>query len=343
MLALHRLFSSSACLRYLQGRHGPPANLTALVNPTTAPLFVTARCRHSELLIPSAPSHPYSYSTSLSTPLFVSIQTTAFHIWSKRNSYLHRQRPFLLGNRHRDFTSTAGNATACVLGAADPGTNVDWLALEGAQDDLASKIFCRWTAACCVAGSVKYTAKRRTGGIAEEDVTVDVVILLIEFHGAAGGEFGVLCLTPWNRLSAAPVGHRQPTALRLPRKQSRTWMGGERGSTPPGSHVSQEENLLECQLEFALAKGGAGSIDGILRPRATLLITGGDIRKRWIFNEMPNKRPSAGARRKEGNICVRGGSNKVLELGPIHVTATTRAGSDEGRNRGRNESYRIAY
>ncbi|KAF7332934.1 hypothetical protein MVEN_02399300 [Mycena venus] len=185
-----------------------PANQTALVAPTTNPLFVMLgvgvqnySCSSTTSTYTSigAVASLFDISCLETQPQFATIQTTAFNVWSKIPSSVSATSidstvgaPFLLGFHYFvpspsgtgispkwDFTSTgsfAGDATAYVIGAkvgdiaAPTGstTNVDWLALNGIQGSLASKIFRIDTVGgqpptSCVPGSapisVKYTAK----------------------------------------------------------------------------------------------------------------------------------------------------------------------------------------
>ncbi|KAF7332949.1 hypothetical protein MVEN_02400800 [Mycena venus] len=169
-----------------------PSGQTALVSPTTAPLFV--------LLGVGVQNYSCSSTTSIyAPPEFASIQTTAFDAWSAAPAGTTAtsigstvSAPDLLGFHYFvpspsgtgispmwDFTSTgsfAGDSSAFVIGAkvgdiaapTDPATNVDWLALNNVQGSLASKIFRIDTVGgqpptSCVPGSapisVKYTAK----------------------------------------------------------------------------------------------------------------------------------------------------------------------------------------
>ncbi|KAJ6555834.1 hypothetical protein B0H19DRAFT_1261982 [Mycena capillaripes] len=167
-----------------------PANQTALVTPTTDPLFValgvgvqnyTCSSATSTYASIGAVASLFDISCLESTRVFGSIQTLA-----------GVGTPFLLGFHYFvtspsgtgispkwDFTSTGnfvGNANAFVLGAKvgdvlapkNSATNVDWLALNNVQGSLASKIFRIDTVGgqpptSCVPGSapisVKYTAK----------------------------------------------------------------------------------------------------------------------------------------------------------------------------------------
>jgi len=185
-----------------------PANQTALVSPTTAPLFVllgvgiqnyTCSSTTSTYASIGAVASLFDISCLDKKPEFATVQTTAFDIWSKAPASVKAtsigsrvSAPVLRGFHYFvtspsgtgispiwDFRSTgkfAGNATAYVLGAkvgdikapTNSPVNVDWLALNGVQGDLASKIFRIDTVngqppTSCVAGSapisVKYTAK----------------------------------------------------------------------------------------------------------------------------------------------------------------------------------------
>ncbi|KAJ6461223.1 hypothetical protein C8R47DRAFT_1159599 [Mycena vitilis] len=158
-----------------------PAGQTALVNPTTAPLFVALgvgiqnyTCTASTLKYTStgAVASLFDISCLAKTPIFGSIQNAAFSAWSAVPASVTATTigskigaPALLGFHYFvpspsgtglspkwDFTSTgkfAGNSSAFVLAAKAgdvvaptvPATNVDWLALNNVQGSLASKIF----------------------------------------------------------------------------------------------------------------------------------------------------------------------------------------------------------
>ncbi|KAJ7124346.1 hypothetical protein C8R44DRAFT_734847 [Mycena epipterygia] len=158
-----------------------PKNQTALVSPTTAPLFVmlgvgiqnyTCSSTTSTYVSIGAVASLFDVSCLDQKPEFSTIQTTAFNIWNRSppaataTSIGSRvDAPKLLGFHYFvtspsgtgispiwDFRSTgkfAGNSTAYVIGAkvgdiaapTTPATNIDWLALNNAQGALASKIF----------------------------------------------------------------------------------------------------------------------------------------------------------------------------------------------------------
>ncbi|KAJ7653968.1 hypothetical protein DFH06DRAFT_1270045 [Mycena polygramma] len=158
-----------------------PTNQTALVNPTSAPLFVMLgvgvqnySCSSTTSTYASigAVASLFDISCLENTPLFTPIQTVAFDVWSEAPASVTATSigrtigaPLLLGYHYFvtspsgtglspiwDFTSTgkfAGDSTAYVMGAkvgdilapTSPSTNVDWLALNNAQGALASKIF----------------------------------------------------------------------------------------------------------------------------------------------------------------------------------------------------------
>ncbi|KAJ7611342.1 hypothetical protein DFH06DRAFT_1286594 [Mycena polygramma] len=173
-----------------------PTNQTALVNPTSAPLFVMLGVgvqNYSSRLAPVASL--FDISCLENTPLFTPIQTVAFDVWSEAPASVTATSigrtigaPLLLGYHYFvtspsgtglsplwDFTSTgkfAGDSTAYVMGAkvgdilapTSPSTNVDWLALNNAQGALASKIFRIDTVGgqpptSCVAGSAPISVK----------------------------------------------------------------------------------------------------------------------------------------------------------------------------------------
>ncbi|KAF8144781.1 hypothetical protein K438DRAFT_1907684 [Mycena galopus ATCC 62051] len=182
-----------------------PPNQTALVAPATAPLFILVgvgvqnyTCSGTTYTSIGAVASLFDISC-LSHTQFATVQTTAYNIWEA----LPVGEPStcvgpLVGAPHLDgfhyfvtspsgtgispkwdFTSTgkfAGDPNAYVIGAkvgnipapTNPATNVDWLALNRVEGDLASEIFRIDTVGgqpptSCVAGSapisVKYTAK----------------------------------------------------------------------------------------------------------------------------------------------------------------------------------------
>ncbi|KAJ7124306.1 hypothetical protein C8R44DRAFT_831129 [Mycena epipterygia] len=158
-----------------------PKNQTALVSPTSAPLFVmlgvgiqnyTCTSTTSTFASIGAVASLFDISCLDKKSEFSTIQTTAFNIWEKSSpktaatsigSRVDASK--LLGFHYFvtspsgtgispiwDFRSTgkfAGNSTAFVIGAkvgdivapANPATNIDWLALNNAEGALASKIF----------------------------------------------------------------------------------------------------------------------------------------------------------------------------------------------------------
>ncbi|KAJ7119947.1 hypothetical protein C8R43DRAFT_1112426 [Mycena crocata] len=158
-----------------------PAGQTAIVAPSTAPLFVSLgvgiqnyTCSSSTLKYTStgAVASIFDISCLDKTPAFANIQTIAFKAWNAAPASISASvigskiaAPALLGQHYFvtspsgtgispkwDFTSTgkfAGNTTAFVLAAkaanltapTNPATNVDWLALNNVQGSLASKIF----------------------------------------------------------------------------------------------------------------------------------------------------------------------------------------------------------
>ncbi|KAJ7484936.1 hypothetical protein B0H11DRAFT_2019305 [Mycena galericulata] len=183
-----------------------PENQTVLVAPTSAPRFVLLgvgvqnyTCSNTTFSSIGAVASLFDLSCLDDTPEFAKIQTTAFDIWAHEGPKVKATSigarvgaPNLLGFHYFvtspsgtglspkwDFTSTgkfAGNSTAFVLGAkvgdlpapTDPAVNVDWLALDGVQGNLASKVFRIDTVngqppTSCTAGSppisVKYTSK----------------------------------------------------------------------------------------------------------------------------------------------------------------------------------------
>ncbi|KAJ7747439.1 hypothetical protein DFH07DRAFT_747772 [Mycena maculata] len=158
-----------------------PANQTALVSPTSAPLFVmlgvgiqnyTCSSTTSTYASIGAVASLFDIACLDQTPEFANIQIKAFDIWSEAAARTTATSigarvgaPNLLGFHYFvtspsgtglspewDFTSTgkfADNSTAYVIGAkvgdipapTDPTVNVDWLALVNVQGALASKIF----------------------------------------------------------------------------------------------------------------------------------------------------------------------------------------------------------
>ncbi|KAJ7255823.1 hypothetical protein B0H12DRAFT_1287302 [Mycena haematopus] len=156
-----------------------PANQTALVAPTTPPLFILLgigvqnyTCSGTTFASIGAVASLLDISCLDHTPAFPTVQTRAFDIWEQAPPGVS---PTLIGalvgaphldgfhyfvtspsgtglSPKWDFTSTgrfAGNATAFVLGAkvgdipapTDPATNIDWLQLKAVQGDLASQVF----------------------------------------------------------------------------------------------------------------------------------------------------------------------------------------------------------
>ncbi|KAF8120064.1 hypothetical protein K438DRAFT_1900350 [Mycena galopus ATCC 62051] len=172
-----------------------PPNQTALVAPTTNPLFVLLgvgiqnyTCSGTAFTSIGAVASLFDISCLVDTPTFATVQQTAFNIWTDAPQDVPATSigplvgaPHLDGFHYFvtspsgtglspewDFTSTTGNATAFVLGAkvgdilapADPATNIDWLSLVAVKGALASQIFRIDT--CNVTGqqiSVKYTSK----------------------------------------------------------------------------------------------------------------------------------------------------------------------------------------
>ncbi|KAJ6596144.1 hypothetical protein DFH09DRAFT_905333 [Mycena vulgaris] len=158
-----------------------PANQTALVSPTSGPLFVMLgvgiqnyTCSDTTLSYASigAVASLFDISCLEDEPEFSTVQTTAFYAWetasdkTKATSIGRRVgAPKLLGFHYFvtspsgtglspkwDFTSTgkfAGNSTAYVIGAkvgdivapTTPSTNIDWLTLKNVEGGLASQIF----------------------------------------------------------------------------------------------------------------------------------------------------------------------------------------------------------
>ncbi|KAJ7659142.1 hypothetical protein DFH06DRAFT_1130701 [Mycena polygramma] len=155
-----------------------PSNQTALVAPSTPPLFVLLgvgvqnyTCSNTTFASIGAVASLFDISC-LDNEEFSRVQTTAFNIWE--HAYAGVPSTLigaLVGAPHLDgfhyfvpspsgtglspkwdFTSTgkfAGNSTAFVLGAkvgdilapTDPAANVDWLSLNRVDGDLASQIF----------------------------------------------------------------------------------------------------------------------------------------------------------------------------------------------------------
>ncbi|KAJ7736156.1 hypothetical protein B0H16DRAFT_1380142 [Mycena metata] len=195
---------SNTCCNTSKAVMDLPANQTTLVAPTTAPLFLALGVGVQNYSCSSTTSTYSSIGAVASlfdiscldrTPAFTTIQTTAFDVWSKAPPSVKATSigsTALLGYHYFvtspsgtgispmwDFTSTgklAGNATAFVMAAkvgdmvavTSPATNVDWLALDRVEGQLASKIFRIDTVGgqpptSCVPGSapisVKYTAK----------------------------------------------------------------------------------------------------------------------------------------------------------------------------------------
>ncbi|KAJ7731928.1 hypothetical protein DFH07DRAFT_991053 [Mycena maculata] len=157
-----------------------PTNQTALVSPSTAPLYVALgvgiqnySCSSTTAAYSSigAVASLFDLSCLDQTSGFANIQTTAFNLWSAAPASLVASSvggqvgaPNLLGYHYFvigpsgslspewDFTSTgtnAGNSSAFVIGAkvgdiaspTAPSTDVDWLALNDVEGSLASKIF----------------------------------------------------------------------------------------------------------------------------------------------------------------------------------------------------------
>ncbi|KAF7337397.1 hypothetical protein MSAN_02266000 [Mycena sanguinolenta] len=155
-----------------------PSGQTALVSPTTAPLYVLLgvgiqnySCSSTTSTYTSigAVASLFDISCLIDSSDFASIQTTAFDIWNAAPSGTAASSigsqvsaPDLLGFHYFvtspsgtgispewDFTSTTGDSSSYVIGAkvgdiaapTDSATNVDWLALNSAQGSLASKIF----------------------------------------------------------------------------------------------------------------------------------------------------------------------------------------------------------
>ncbi|KAJ7191283.1 hypothetical protein GGX14DRAFT_481692 [Mycena pura] len=157
-----------------------PPDQTALVAPTTDPLFVMLGVGIQNYTCSSTTSTYASIGavaslfdiSCLEKSDFAEVQTKAFKTWSKASAKTKATSigatvgaPNLLGFHYFvtspsgtglspkwDFTSTgkfAGNATAFVLAAkvgdmaapTNPAVNVDWLALNNVQGALASKVF----------------------------------------------------------------------------------------------------------------------------------------------------------------------------------------------------------
>ncbi|KAJ7174780.1 hypothetical protein C8R46DRAFT_848295, partial [Mycena filopes] len=155
-----------------------PANQTALVAPSTPPLFVMLgvgvqnySCSSTTSTFSSigAVASLFDIACLAQTKKFATIQNTAFERWIKapedETALSIGRGPDLLGFHYFvtspsgtglspkwDFTSTgkfAGNTTAFVIGVkvgdilapTDPAVNIDWLALNNGGGALASKIF----------------------------------------------------------------------------------------------------------------------------------------------------------------------------------------------------------
>ncbi|KAJ6464855.1 hypothetical protein C8R45DRAFT_779449, partial [Mycena sanguinolenta] len=152
-----------------------PANQTALVAPTTAPLFVALgvgvqnySCSSTTSTYASigAVASLFDISCFDQTPEFANLQTTAFDIWSKVGPAVTATSigsrilaPLVLGYHYFvtspsgtgispkwDFTHSGkgyviGAKVGDIVAPTNPTTNVDWLALNNVQGSLASKIF----------------------------------------------------------------------------------------------------------------------------------------------------------------------------------------------------------
>ncbi|KAF7337394.1 hypothetical protein MSAN_02265600 [Mycena sanguinolenta] len=152
-----------------------PENQTALVVPTTAPLFVALgvgvqnySCSSTTSTYASigAVASLFDISCFDQTPEFANLQTVAFDIWNKAGPAVTATSigsrilaPLVLGYHYFvnspsgtgispewDFThSGKGYVIAAKVGdipaPTNPTTNVDWLALNNVQGSLASKIF----------------------------------------------------------------------------------------------------------------------------------------------------------------------------------------------------------
>ncbi|CAK5261979.1 unnamed protein product [Mycena citricolor] len=182
-----------------------PTNQTSLVAPMTSPLYVTLGVGFQNYTCdPSTLTYSYLGAVALifdiscvdKTPAFATIQQTAFDIWSGATSAMTLS-PVLAATRTNallgsyyfvhsptgtgispewDFSIPQHNASAIVIGTKvgdipapnNPAANLDWVAVNGVQGSLASKIFRIDTVGgqpptSCAAGSanisVKYTAK----------------------------------------------------------------------------------------------------------------------------------------------------------------------------------------
>ncbi|KAJ6506187.1 hypothetical protein C8R47DRAFT_967399 [Mycena vitilis] len=174
-----------------------PSGQTALVSPTTAPLFVLLGVGVQNYSCSSTSTYAsigavaslFDISCLDSSPDFASLQTTAFNDWNSAPAGASPNAvggqvgaPDLLGF-HYFVTSPSGTGIspewdltasggATVLGAkvgdiaapTSPATNVDWLALDNAQGTLAQKIFRIDTVGgqpptSCVAGSDPISVK----------------------------------------------------------------------------------------------------------------------------------------------------------------------------------------
>jgi len=158
-----------------------PKNQTALVSPSTAPLFVmlgvgiqnyTCNAATGTYGSIGAVASLFDISCLDQKPEFATVQTTAFNTWNTASAKTTAtsigakvDAPNLLGFHYFvtapsgtgispiwDFRSTGkftGNSTAFILAAkvgdipapTNPKTNVDWLALNNVQGALASKVF----------------------------------------------------------------------------------------------------------------------------------------------------------------------------------------------------------
>ncbi|KAJ6489957.1 hypothetical protein C8R45DRAFT_868093 [Mycena sanguinolenta] len=158
-----------------------PSNQTALVAPTTSPLFValgvgvqnyTCSSTTSTYTSIGAVASLFDISCLDKTPAFATVQTSAYGAWKAAPSGVSANTigakvgaSNLLGYHYFvtspsgtgispkwDFTSTgkfAGNSSAFILAAkagdiaapTNSATNVDWLMLNNVQGSLASKVF----------------------------------------------------------------------------------------------------------------------------------------------------------------------------------------------------------
>jgi len=156
-----------------------PPNQTALVAPTTDPLFVLLgvgvqnyTCSGTTFASIGAVASLFDISCLAGTPRFATVQTAAFNIWDHAGKNVPANAigplvgaPNLLGFHYFvpspsgtglspkwDFTAVGkfrGNSTAFVIGAkvgdipapTDPATNIDWLELDAIEGQLASEIF----------------------------------------------------------------------------------------------------------------------------------------------------------------------------------------------------------